>query len=77
MNANQTALDSKYVYPERFLKGSRCGKVSPGNLQRPLFMLEPEVWGKMGHPSAKGKQQKDILHLQYKTPLLSELALSN
>lgn len=51
--------------------------MSPGNLKRPLFMLESAGLGKMGHLSAKGKQQRDILQLQYKKPVLSELALSN
>ena len=77
MNTNQMVLDAKDVYPERFLKGSRGGQMSPGNLQRLLFMLESAGLGKMGHPSAKGRQQRDILHLQYKKPVLSELALSN
>lgn len=66
MNTNQMALDTKDVYPERFLIGSRDGKGSPGNPERPLFALESAGVGRTGHPSAKGKQQRDILHLQYK-----------
>lgn len=77
MNANQKTLDPKDVYPGRFLKGSRGEKVSPSNLHRPLFMLESAGLGKMGHPSVKGNQQRDILHLQWKKTMLSEPALSN
>jgi len=57
-------LDPKDVYPERFLKPFRGGKVSQGNLQS---LLESAGLGKMGHPSAKGKQQREILHLQDKS----------
>lgn len=76
MNTNQMVLDSNNVCPERFLKGSRRGRVSPDNLQRPPFR---EVLGKKGHALVcrRPKSRETSCAFSTKAPVLSQLTQSS
>lgn len=77
MNTDQMVLDPKDVYRRGFQKDPEVGKCLQATSKDHFSCWNQAGLGKMGHFSEKGKQQRDILQLQYKKPALSELALSN